>query len=159
MLTAGLGRPLLLTTLEPSAAMRVLASEQRSSVLAATGLLVLAATLLALAVAVALLGVGPTAVAAALGQGATTGASPSAATTGALPSAAITATPPPARPAGPGSPGARVDSDVVSPGDPRSEGSGPGLVGSPLLVLLGVVLIGLATAVLTAAAARIAGRS
>jgi hypothetical protein len=31
---------------------------------------------------------------------------------------------------------------VISPGDPRSEGEGPGLVGDPLLVLMGVVLLG-----------------
>jgi hypothetical protein len=42
-MTAGLGRPLVLTPLEPPAAMRVLASEGRSSVLAAAGLLVAAA--------------------------------------------------------------------------------------------------------------------
>jgi hypothetical protein len=42
-MTAGLGRPLVLTPLEPSSAMRVLASESRSSVLLATGLLVAAA--------------------------------------------------------------------------------------------------------------------
>jgi hypothetical protein len=31
-------------------------------------------------------------------------------------------------------------------GDPRSEGEGPGLVGSPLLILLGVVVLGMVTA-------------
>jgi hypothetical protein len=41
-LTAGLGRPLILTPLEPAVAMRVLASEGRTSVLVATGLLVVA---------------------------------------------------------------------------------------------------------------------
>lgn len=45
MLTAGLDRPLILTTLEPAAAMRVLASEQRRSVLLATALLALAVIL------------------------------------------------------------------------------------------------------------------
>jgi hypothetical protein len=47
----------------------------------------------------------------------------------------------------------------VAGGDPRSEGSGPGLVGSPLLILLGVVVIGLATAAITALVARLARRS
>ena len=42
-MTAGLGRPLVLTPLEPAAAMRVLASESRSSVLVATALMVTAA--------------------------------------------------------------------------------------------------------------------
>ncbi len=43
-------------------------------------------------------------------------------------------------------------------GDPRSEGEGPGLVGSPLLILLGVVLLGLVTAVATVLIVRLAGR-
>ena len=42
-MTAGLGRPLLVTPLEPAVAMRVLASESRTSVLAVTALLVIAA--------------------------------------------------------------------------------------------------------------------
>jgi hypothetical protein len=41
-MTAGLGRPLILTPLEPAVAMRVLASEGRTSVLVATALLVIA---------------------------------------------------------------------------------------------------------------------
>jgi hypothetical protein len=40
MLSAGLGRPLILTTLEPEAAMRLLASGRRGSVLASAALLV-----------------------------------------------------------------------------------------------------------------------
>ena len=35
-------------------------------------------------------------------------------------------------------------------GDPRSEGTGPGLVGSPLLVLGAVFVLGVATVLLTA---------
>ena len=46
---------------------------------------------------------------------------------------------------------------VLVGGDPRSDGGGPGLVGSPLVVLAGVVGIGIATALLTALLAR-AGR-
>ena len=41
-MTAGLGRPLILTPLEPPVAMRVLASESRTSVLVSTSLLVAA---------------------------------------------------------------------------------------------------------------------
>jgi hypothetical protein len=41
--TAGLGRPLLLTPLEPAVAMRVLAADNRRSIFAAAGLLVAAA--------------------------------------------------------------------------------------------------------------------
>jgi hypothetical protein len=43
-------------------------------------------------------------------------------------------------------------------GDPRSEGEGPGLVGSPLLILLGVVLLGTVTAGATVLIARFAQR-
>ena len=35
---------------------------------------------------------------------------------------------------------------LLAGGDPRSEGGGPGLVGSPLAMLLGVVALGLVTA-------------
>lgn len=43
-------------------------------------------------------------------------------------------------------------------GDPRSEGEGPGLVGSPLAILAGVVVLGLATAALTVAVIRVRQR-
>ena len=39
---------------------------------------------------------------------------------------------------------------VLEGGDPRSEGEGPGLVGSPLAILLGVIGLGIATAAITA---------
>lgn len=48
-----------------------------------------------------------------------------------------------------------VPEAVVEPGDPRSEGGGPGLVGSPLTVLFGVVALGLGTAALTILAVRV----
>ena len=48
--------------------------------------------------------------------------------------------------------------EVLSGGDPRSEGTGPGLVGSPLLILAGVALLGLATALVTVAVVRLRGR-
>jgi hypothetical protein len=38
---------------------------------------------------------------------------------------------------------------IVAPGDTRSEGEGAGFVGSPLLVALGVVLLGAGTAAVT----------
>lgn len=47
---------------------------------------------------------------------------------------------------------------VLESGDPRSEGAGPGLIGSPLLILAGVVALGVATAVVTLMAARLRGR-
>jgi hypothetical protein len=43
-------------------------------------------------------------------------------------------------------------------GDPRSDGGGPGLVGSPLLILAAVVAIGLVTALLTASLVRLGRR-
>jgi hypothetical protein len=48
---------------------------------------------------------------------------------------------------------------AIDTGDPRSDGQGPGLVGEPLLVLLGVVLVGVATVVVTAVIARATGRA
>jgi hypothetical protein len=48
---------------------------------------------------------------------------------------------------------------VIETGDPRSEGEGPGLVGEPLLVLAGIVLVGLATVIVTIVIARTTGRS
>ena len=56
MLSAGLGRPLILTTLEPAAAMRLLASGRRGGVMLAAGLLVAGPACLALAVGAYLLG-------------------------------------------------------------------------------------------------------
>jgi hypothetical protein len=35
---------------------------------------------------------------------------------------------------------------IIGTGDPRSEGEGPGLVGSPVLIALGVVAVGLLSA-------------
>jgi hypothetical protein len=43
-------------------------------------------------------------------------------------------------------------------GDPRSDGAGPGLVGSPLLILLGVVLLGILTAAATVLIVRVSQR-
>jgi hypothetical protein len=48
---------------------------------------------------------------------------------------------------------------VLVVGDPRSDGGGPGLVGSPLVVLAGVIIIGIATALLTAFLARVSRRA
>jgi hypothetical protein len=56
VLTSGLGRPLILTTLDIEEAMRVLGSEQRGSIILATGLLVAAAVSVAIAIGAAFLG-------------------------------------------------------------------------------------------------------
>lgn len=55
-ITAGMGRPLILTTVEPAAAMRLLAADGRRRVVAAAVTLVAGAGLLVMAAAVALLG-------------------------------------------------------------------------------------------------------
>jgi hypothetical protein len=47
---------------------------------------------------------------------------------------------------------------VIESGDLRSEGTGPGLVGDPLLILGAVVVLGLGTAALTLLIARLAQR-
>lgn len=57
MLTAGLGRPLIVTALEPDAAMRVLASERRGAVRAAAGLLVGGLALVAVGLVAFLVGI------------------------------------------------------------------------------------------------------
>ena len=48
---------------------------------------------------------------------------------------------------------------LLAGGDPRSEGGGPGLVGSPLGVLLAVVVLGVATALVTVVLARLSRRA
>ena len=57
MLTAGLGRPLIVTALEPDAAMRVLASERRGAVRAAAALLVGGLALVAVGLVAFLVGI------------------------------------------------------------------------------------------------------
>ena len=47
---------------------------------------------------------------------------------------------------------------VVEGGDPRSEGAGPGIVGSPLLILGAVVVLGVATALVTLVLVRLSRR-
>ena len=48
---------------------------------------------------------------------------------------------------------------LPTPFDPRGGGSGPGLVGAPLLAALGVIGLGIAAAALTAIYVRLARRS
>ena len=48
---------------------------------------------------------------------------------------------------------------AIDTGDPRSDGQGPGIVGEPLLVLLGIVVIGAVTVVTTVLVARATGRA
>jgi hypothetical protein len=122
-LSAGLGRPLVLTVLEPPEAMRVLGADGRARTRLAAACLAggialivaslawagLAALVPGLAAVVPLIGAFiPTALA----------ASPEA-------------------------------SGATAGGDPRSNGQGPGLVGTPGLAILGVVLIGVIAVVAT----------
>ena len=51
-----------------------------------------------------------------------------------------------------------VPAEVLEGGDLRSEGEGPGLVGNPLLILLAVAGLGLATAAVTALIVRLTQR-
>ena len=70
------------------------------------------------------------------------------------PSAAVTLGAEPAPDAVPSTPSLTL----LEGGDPRSEGQGPGLVGSPLAILLGVIVLGIATAALTAVIALLTRR-
>ncbi len=51
-----------------------------------------------------------------------------------------------------------VPLDFLASGDLRSEGEGPGLVGNPLLILVAVVGLGLATAAVTVLLVRLTQR-
>jgi len=115
IMTAGLGRPLILTTLDPGEAMRVLAEDAPRRPMAAAITLVAGAVVTTAGIAWAVLG--------------------------AMTATALAASP---------SPG-------VIAGDPRSSGSGPGLVGAPLLAIGAVIGIGLVAAFATLAWVRLSG--
>jgi hypothetical protein len=51
-----------------------------------------------------------------------------------------------------------VPVEVLASGDLRSEGQGPGLVGNPLLILVAVIALGLATAAVTVILVRLTQR-
>lgn len=121
-MTAGLGRPLVLTVLEPSEAMRVLAADDGGRTRLAAVCLVAGAALIVASLAWAGL--------AALVPGLTAFAP----TLGGLIPMALAASPEPSLAAG---------------GDPRSNGQGPGLVGTPGVAILAVVGIGLLAVVAT----------
>jgi hypothetical protein len=113
-LEAGRGRPLILTTLELDAAMRVLARGRRQRATLAAALLVVGLACIALALMLAVVPL-------------------------VLPPVTLGASPAPT--AAPG-------------GDTRSSGEGPGLVGQPVVIALGVLLLGLVSAGLAVAYAR-----
>jgi hypothetical protein len=74
---------------------------------------------------------------------------------------AVLVLPTPARaasPTQPPSPSSSPGTVVIDTGDPRSNGQGPGLVGSPFAIAIGVVLLGLVAAGGTLLYLRIADR-
>jgi hypothetical protein len=127
-LTAGRGRPLILTVLEPPEAMRILAGGDARRTRLAAGLLGAGAILIigafAWAAVTALL---PAVVAIVPGAGG-------------LVTSALAAT---------------AEPSIATGGDPRSNGQGPGLVGTPGLAILGVVLIGVLAIGITTAYVRL----
>ncbi|MEO5940128.1 MAG: hypothetical protein ABIZ72_04240 [Candidatus Limnocylindrales bacterium] len=132
-MTAGRGRPLILTVLEPPEAMRILAGGDAERTRLAAGLLGAGAIL----VAGALLW---TAVSALLP--AIISALPGTAN---LVAVALAAS---------GEP-----STAPAGGDPRSNGQGPGIVGTPGLAILGVISIAIAAIVVTTIYVRLTARA
>jgi hypothetical protein len=121
-MSAGLGRPLVLTVLEPPEAMRVLAGDGGGRIRVAAVCLAAGAALIVASLAWAALAAlvpGLSALIPGLG--------------GLIPSA-LAASPEPS---------------VAAGGDPRSNGQGPGLVGTPGVAILAVVAIGIAAVVAT----------
>ena len=106
LLGAGLGRPLILTTLELPDAMRLLGGGRRLRAALAAGLLAVGLGCLALAIVLAVIG-------------------------WIAPAAALAASPEPS---------------PIPGGDTRSEGEGAGLVGSPVLAAVAVLVLGAVTA-------------
>jgi hypothetical protein len=112
-IAAGLGRPLILTTLEPDEAMRILADGSSRRPRLAAALLVVAAVLVVVGIVLIV-----------------------------LPGSAFAATPEPT---------------AVTGADTRSSGQGPGLVGAPLVAILGVAGIGILAVLVTLAFVRATG--
>ncbi len=129
-LTAGRGRPLILTVLEPDQAMRILAGGDADRTRLAAGLLGAGAILIAGAVLWAIVAALLPAVVAVV-----PGAAGWVATALA----------------------ASADPTAAAGGDPRSNGQGPGLVGSPGLAILGVAAIAVLAIVLTTTYVRLSG--
>jgi hypothetical protein len=121
-LTAGRGRPLILTVLEPPEAMRILAGGDAGRTRLAAGLL----------------GAGTILIVGALAWAAVTALLP--AIVAVVPGAAgLVAT----------TLAATAEPSVATGGDPRSNGQGPGLVGTPGLAIVAVVAIALLAFVVT----------
>ncbi len=121
-LTAGRGRPLILTVLEPPEAMRILAGGDAGRTRLAAGLL----------------GAGMTLIVGAVTWAAVTALLPAIVAifpgAGGLVTSALAAT---------------AEPSVAAGGDPRSNGQGPGLVGTPGLAIVAVVAIALLAILVT----------
>jgi hypothetical protein len=127
-LTAGLGRPLVLSTLDPAEAARVLGAGHRGRIATAAAALVAGAVCVAAALVLLVV----------LAMSAPAPASAAEASSTGSPSASPSAS-----------------GSIVGGGDARSEGEGAGLAGQPLLVAAGVVVLGIAAAVGAATFARV----
>jgi hypothetical protein len=121
-LTAGRSRPLILTVLETDEAMRVLAAEGRGRTRIAGALIAAAAILIAGSAVWALVGAVAPALTALVPE------------LDGLVSVALAASP---------------EASAATGGDPRSNGQGPGLVGTPGLAILAVATIGILAIVVT----------
>jgi hypothetical protein len=121
-LTAGRGRPLILTVLEPPEAMRILAGGDAGRTRLAAGLL----------------GAGMILIVGAVAWAAVTALLP--AIVAVVPGAAGLVTTALA---------ATAEPSVATGGDPRSNGQGPGLVGTPGLAIVAVIVIALMAIVVT----------
>lgn len=133
ILTAGLGRPLVVTNLGRDDAIRLLAGGSRARPLAAGIALVAGILLVAVGLVASLVAPSPVA-----------GAEPTA-----TPASTPAATVPPTDP---GASGARTEA-----GDTRSVGVGPSFIGEPLLAIGGVLGLGVATLLVTLAWVRLTG--
>jgi hypothetical protein len=131
-MTAGLGRPLVLTVLEPAEAMRVLGADRGGTARVAAVCLALGAALIVASLAWAVLGAFVPGLSALVPE-----------LRGLIP-AAYAASPEPS---------------IAAGGDPRSNGQGPGLVGTPGVALLAVIAIGVVAVVATTIYVRLTDRT
>jgi hypothetical protein len=159
MMTAGAGRPLVLSTLETGDAMRVLAGGERLRPRLAAVAFATAALLLGAGLLVGVLG--------AIGvidaeNVASVRAADAAVVAVAAADSAVASVPADAALAD-GSPDASVRPAPPSPipstlsGDTRSSGEGPGLVGAPGAAIVGVLVVGLASVAATLLYVRVTG--
>ncbi|HEX9044981.1 MAG TPA: hypothetical protein VF802_08150 [Candidatus Limnocylindrales bacterium] len=162
VMTAGIGRPLVLTTLDRDEAMRVLARGSRIRPIAAAAALAAGVLLLVLGLVAGIVSaVAPAAASANDASGpAPVGAAVAVSAPGAgtIPSAAAASAPAASDSAASGpaasdsaAPAPAASDETAASGDTRSSGQGPGFVGAPLLAIAGVVLVAAVTIAATLA--------